>query len=82
LTLYDENGRATPESSMTSAMVLRAFDGEAAVEVAADPQPGNWIRPPAGRFSAVLRLYDTPVAASARALERSAMPRIERVACQ
>ena len=66
-----------------SSEILRAASGDFQIAVAAEAQPGNWL--PTGtarRFTLVLRLYDSPVSATAGAIERSALPTIVRDACQ
>ena len=86
LTLGDTRGalveNAAARYGFTSGEILRDSGGRFDISIARAVQPGNWL--PIGEtklFSLVLRLYDSPVSATAAALERSAMPAIERVAC-
>jgi hypothetical protein len=86
LTLYNDDGRlladTTARTSITSAEVLRDSDGKASIVLSGEASPGNWLKLPAeGRFSLVMRLYDTPVAA-AGAMDSRAMPSITRTECQ
>ncbi len=65
-----------------SSEILRAANGEFAIKVAAAVQPGNWLPIGApGRFALALRLYDSPLGATASAIEKSAVPRVTRVDC-
>ncbi len=87
LTLYDVNGRLLPDAeartSITSSELLRGADGRAPVTLAAEASPGNWLRLPAeGGVSLVLRLYDTPVAATAGGRDARSMPSLTRLDCQ
>ena len=66
-----------------SSEILRSAKGEFVIAVAADVQPGNWL--PIGRqgpFLLVLRLYDSPLGATAGAIDRSTAPRVSRVGCK
>jgi hypothetical protein len=86
LTVYDADGRLrvsdTVRAGITSAEILREADGRFAVTVAPGARPGNWLKSPeGGRFTMVLRLYDTSVAASAASLDARALPAIERLEC-
>ncbi len=71
-------------TGFTSTEVLRDRDGRFAVIVSPTVQPGNWLPMPGGEGSIrlVLRLYDTPVAASTGVLEREGVPSITREDCQ
>ncbi|MDJ1159042.1 DUF1214 domain-containing protein [Chelatococcus sp. SYSU_G07232] len=87
LTLYDEAGRLVDNPArrhgFTSAEVLRDGAGTATLVLSRSVQSGNWLPlPQQGRFTLVLRLYDTPASASAAALDARAMPSIERTACE
>jgi hypothetical protein len=65
-----------------SSEIVRAADGGFLIAVSARAHAGNWLPIGApGRFALVLRLYDTPVSATAGAIERSAMPKITRESC-
>jgi hypothetical protein len=72
-----------PRTGFTSTEVLRDRDGRFAVIVSPTVQPGNWLPMPGGDGSIrlVLRLYDTPVAASTGVLEREGVPSITREDC-
>ncbi|QRE72678.1 DUF1214 domain-containing protein [Methylobacterium aquaticum] len=73
-----------PRTGFTSTEVLRDRDGRFSVVVSPDVQPGNWLPMPDGDGSIrlVLRLYDTPVAASTGVLEREGVPSITREDCR
>jgi hypothetical protein len=87
LTLYDAARRLRTSdlerSGYTSGEVLRESDGRFWVTVGPTARPGNWLKTPAtDAFSLVLRLYDTPVAATSAALNAAALPSIERIECE
>lgn len=65
-----------------SSEILRAGNGDFTIMVAADVQPGNWL-PIAtqGPFALALRLYDSPLGATAGAMDQSTAPRVTRVSC-
>jgi hypothetical protein len=66
----------------TSAEILRRAGGDYTIAVAREVQPGNWL--PLGatdRFVLVLRLYDSPVSATASAIAADTMPAIEQAGC-
>ena len=86
LTLYDGAGRpvdtALKRSSFSSAEVLRAQDGGFSVALSREAESGNWLMmPEAGEVSLVLRLYDTPAASAASALDPRSLPSIVRGEC-
>lgn len=86
LTVYDEDGRLQPNAAernaLTSGALLRDGAGEAAITLSREAAPGNWLPLPAdGRFTLVLRLYDTPVSAASTALEARLLPSITRGDC-
>jgi len=65
-----------------SSEILRSSGGDFAITVAAEVQPGNWLPIGApGAFGLALRLYDSPLGATAGEIERSAAPRITRTGC-
>ncbi|VUD71066.1 DUF1214 domain-containing protein [Methylobacterium symbioticum] len=70
--------------SFTSTEVLRERDGRFAITLGPEAEPGNWLPSPRaeGPLRLALRLYDTPVAASAGSLDRDSVPAITRVACR
>lgn len=83
--VYDQEDRLLQtelgRSSFTSAEILRDGQDRFTIALSRSLQDGNWLQlPPAGRFSIVLRLYDTPGAAGT-GLTESAFPVIERVEC-
>ncbi len=68
--------------SFTSAAILRGEDGLFTITISRAARPGNWL--PLGQakeFEIVLHLYDTPVSATAAALDAAAMPSITRGRC-
>ncbi len=69
---------------MTSTEILREADGRFVIALAPDVQAGNWLPMPrpSGPVRLALRLYDTPVAASAGTLDRGALPIIRRIGCR
>jgi hypothetical protein len=86
LSLIDERGwpvdNAAHRFGFRSSELLRAGDGTFTIVVAADAQPGNWLPVGGpGPFRLALRLYDSPLGATAAEIERAAAPRITRVAC-
>jgi hypothetical protein len=65
-----------------SSEILRDARGDFVITVAAEAQPGNWL--PIGRtrpFALALRLYDSPLGATASAIDRIAAPLVTRVGC-
>ncbi|MFE1603089.1 DUF1214 domain-containing protein [Methylobacterium sp. ID0610] len=72
-----------PRRGFTSTEVLRDQAGHFAITLGPTVQPGNWLPMPDGEggLRLVLRLYDTPVAASTGVLEREGVPSITRVGC-
>jgi len=82
LTAYGPPGSSEPPRGLTSAQLLREPNGEFDIIASPDPRPGNWLAMPAAEpVSFVLRLYDTPVAASSTAIDRATLPAIERLEC-
>lgn len=67
----------------TATEILRETDGQFVITLSREVQPGNWLPMPRprGPVRLALRLYDTPVAASAGSLDRSAVPAITRTGC-
>ena len=66
----------------TSGEILRRAGGAFVITAAPTVQPGNWL--PLGspeRFVLVLRLYDTPVSATASALSAVSLPVIRQTGC-
>ncbi len=65
-----------------SSEILRDGAGDFVITAAADAEPGNWLPIGApGPFALVLRLYDSPLGATAAAIEPSAVPRVTRIGC-
>ena len=86
LSVTDRDGfpvaNAAQRYGFRSSEILRAANGGFHIAVAASAQPGNWLPSAGGRnFALVLRLYDSPVSATAGGIERSALPTIVREAC-
>jgi hypothetical protein len=86
LSLVDEQGYPVENGAgrygFRSSEILRSADGGFAITVSASARSGNWLPIGAdGRFALVLRLYDSPVSATAGALEKKAMPQIARESC-
>lgn len=75
--------RPVLREGFTATEILRERDGRFVVTIAPDVQSGNWLPMPrpSGPVRLALRLYDTPVAASAGSLDRSALPAIARIGC-
>jgi hypothetical protein len=66
-----------------STEVARDADGGFTIAVSASAHAGNWLPiGTKGAFALVLRLYDSPVGATAGAIDKRAMPRIAREACR
>jgi hypothetical protein len=84
-TVYDESGRLPTtdlgRKGFTSAEILRDAQDQFTIALSRSLQDGNWLQLPiSGRFSIVLRLYDTPGAAGT-GLNESVFPTIERLGC-
>jgi hypothetical protein len=65
-----------------SSEILREADGSFAIYVSAAAHSGNWL--PIGapvRFALMLRLYDSPLSATAGGIEKGAPPAISRESC-
>lgn len=84
-------GRGDPDparppmrESFTATEILRERDGRFTIALGPEAEPGNWLPSPraSGPMRLALRLYDTPVAASAGSLDRDSVPAITRVACR
>lgn len=75
--------KPVPREGFTATEILRERDGRFLVTIAPDVQSGNWLPMPRARgpVRLALRLYDTPVAASAGSLDRSGLPAIARIGC-
>lgn len=86
LSLYDQSGGLVDNPAgrygLTSAEVVRQGDGLVSASINAEAMPGNWLPGPTGRFILVLRLYDTPIAASLSSSDAVVLPSIVREACR
>jgi hypothetical protein len=86
LSLVDPEGfpveNAAARYGFRSSEILRSGDGGFVIAVSASAHSGNWLPIGSkGRFALVLRLYDSPVGATAGAIDKGAMPRIARESC-
>jgi hypothetical protein len=86
LTVMTRRGRLIEDAAkrygFTSAEIVRNANGDFSIEVSPSARPGNWLPVgPTASFVLVLRLYDTPVTATASALNTQSMPTIVRAAC-
>ena len=87
LTIYRADG-STGEArgvrgAYTSTEILQFENETLSVRLSPDPQPGNWLPlDPAEGFEIALRLYETQVSSTARAIDTSAVPAIAREACR
>ena len=66
-----------------STELLRDADGGFAIAVSASAHDGNWL--PLGapeRFALVLRLYDSPLSATATTIDKDTLPSVVREGCQ
>ncbi len=87
LSLIDQDGwpvdNLARRYGFRSSELLRSGNGDFTITVAADVQPGNWLPiGTQGPFELVLRLYDSPLGATAGAIDRSTAPRVTRVGCR
>jgi hypothetical protein len=65
-----------------SSEILREGDGSFSIFVSASAHSGNWLPLGAQKtFALVLRLYDSPLSATAGGIEKAAAPRILRESC-
>jgi hypothetical protein len=86
LSVTDRDGypieNAAQRYGFRSSEILRAADGGFAIYVSATAHAGNWLPVGApGPFALALRLYDSPLSATAGGIERSATPSIAREGC-
>ena len=66
-----------------SSEILRDGDGDFVIFAAADVQPGNWLPIGApGPFALLLTLYDSPLGATAAAIDPATAPRVTRIGCK
>ena len=65
-----------------SSEILRSADGGFVIAVSARAHAGNWLPIGSnGRFALALRLYDSPVSATAEAIDKETLPSIVRENC-
>ncbi len=86
LSVVDPEGwtieNAAQRYGFRSSEILRASNGDFTITVSAQVAPGNWLPVGApGRFALALRLYDTPLGATAGGIEKSATPNVARIGC-
>ena len=86
LSLVDREGfpveNAAGRYGFRSSEILRDADGGFSIFVSASAHAGNWL--PIGApdpFALVLRLYDSPLSATAGGIEKSAAPSIVKEGC-
>lgn len=86
LALYHADGRpiedGAPRHAVTSAEVLRSADGGVRIAVSPSAMAGTWLRSGPGALRLILRLYDTPLSASATTLRPKDVPQIRRLDCE
>lgn len=86
LTMIDADGNLPRNPSgvtyLRSDRILRDESGQFVITIAPKARPGNWLplQQP-GRFTLILRLYDTPASLLAD-LREGALPRIEHGSCE
>ena len=86
LAAYDHGGALIPNAvgryGFTSGEILRHADGRFEIVAAPRAQPGNWLPVSGkGRYTLVMRLYDTPIGVRTRADRQIAMPAIGVKSC-
>jgi hypothetical protein len=86
LSLVDRRGfpveNAAARYGFRSSEILRSADGGFVIAVSAQAHAGNWLPVASkGRFALALRLYDSPVSASAEAIDKDTLPSIVRESC-
>lgn len=86
LTLTTTNGRPviTPigRTGFTSGEIIRHGDSGFSIEVGPRPLAGNWLpSPDSGPYILTLRLYETPLSATATVLEPRMLPELRREGC-
>lgn len=87
VTLSDAEGRLVTtlaeRHGFTSAEIVRPAEGPFSIVIGPDPLPGNWL--PTSRedqpFQLVIRLYETPLAATATQLDPRVVPQLHRIRC-
>jgi hypothetical protein len=87
VTLIDRQGRLLPNQAdrhgLTSAEIVRPAEGPFTIEIGPEPLAGNWLPTlrEAMPFQVMIRLYETPLAASATQLDLRTLPRLSRIRC-
>lgn len=86
LAAYDANGALLPNLvgryGFTSGEIVRHADGSFEIVAAAQARPGNWLPVSGtGRYTLVMRFYDTPIGVRTRADRQIAMPAISVKSC-
>jgi hypothetical protein len=86
LSLVDQDGypvlNLAERYGFRSSEILREGNGDFLITVSAAVQPGNWL--PIGKpgpFALALRLYDSPLGATAGAIDPAAAPHVARTGC-
>lgn len=82
-TFFGGRAEADERSGLSDGDVVRGEDGRMTINLSAQVAGGNWLSVPrAGRFSLLLRLYDTPVSSMARELNPAMLPSIAKAGCE
>ncbi|MCO4053581.1 MAG: DUF1214 domain-containing protein [Bosea sp.] len=85
MTVADRGGRAllaNQAAAISDADIVTDEGGRVTVSLSARVQPGVWLQTPdRGRYTLILRFYDTPASASVAQLNKAALPAIERLGC-
>lgn len=84
LAVADRDGRSLHGEGavLTDGDIVAGEDGVVAITASRSPTGGNWLRlVTPGSFTLVLRFYDTPVSATASALDPGSLPAIHRTGC-
>lgn len=86
LSLTDPQGfpvaNAADRYGFRSSEILRSGSGDFVITAAAEVQPGDWLPIGApGPFALALKLYNSPLGATAAAIDPATLPRIKRVGC-
>ena len=83
--MADRGGRAllaNQAAAISDADIVTDEGGRVTVSLSARVQPGVWLQTPdRGRYTLILRFYDTPASASVAQLNKAALPAIERLGC-
>ncbi len=86
LTAYNKDGYFRENSakrySFTSSEIVRNAAGQFEIILSAEVKPGNWLPVHLSEpIILILRLYDTPLSASAAQIDRQFVPRIQKKGC-